>query len=126
MNGRDDDAVTAFVQHTPSARSVDASFGEASACAAINELDPAPPLIIVAAGRAALVIPAVARSQRSMHRLVLEYLLLDPELPPVTETWPDARVTVVCDVDSEESLHARLRGWDVLRWEDLAEWGAGY
>lgn len=103
----------------PSFTLIDASDGASSTCAAINEVAPASPVVIVAVGRAALTLPAVARSQRAMHRLVLEYVLLDPDLPPVSDTWPDARVTVACDVDSEASLQARLRGWDVLSVEDL-------
>lgn len=98
---------------------IDASDGASRTCAAINEAAPASPVVIVAVGRAALTLPAVARSQRAMHRLVLEYVLLDPHLPAVSDAWPDARVTVACDVDSEASLQARLRGWDVLRIEDL-------
>lgn len=93
-------------------------------CALINEVDPTPPLIIIAAGRAALALPAVARSQRATHRLVLQYLLIDPELPQVSDVWPDARVTVACDADSEASLQARLRGWDVMTHEELRHWRA--
>lgn len=91
-------------------------------CAAITALAPTPPLVVAAEGTMARTLPAVARSQAAHHRRVIEYVLLDPELPPVSDTWPDARVTVVCDVDSEASLQARLRGWDVLRPEDLASW----
>lgn len=91
-------------------------------CAAITALAPSPPLVVVAAGAMARTLPAVARSQAAHHRRVIEYVLLDPELPPVSDAWPDARVTVVCGVDSEASLQARLRGWDVLRPEDLPSW----
>lgn len=91
-------------------------------CAAITALEPSPPLVVVAEGSMARTLPAVARSQAAHHRRVIEYVLLDPELPPVSDTWPDARVTVVCGVDSEASLQARLRGWDVLRPEDLPSW----
>lgn len=91
-------------------------------CAAITALQPSPPLVIIAAGSMTRTLPAVARSQAAHHRRVVEYVLLDPELPPVSDAWPDARVTVVCGVDSEASLQARLRGWDVLRPEDLPSW----
>ena len=91
-------------------------------CAAINALDPVSPLTISAFGSAALSLPAVARSQRAHHRRVSEYVLLDPEVPAVSDAWPDARVTVICGVDSEASLQARLRGWDVLLPDELAEW----
>lgn len=91
-------------------------------CAAITALAPSPPLVVVAEGAMARTLPAVARSQAAHHRRVIEYVLLDPDLPTVSDAWPDARVTVVCGVDSEASLQARLRGWDVLRPEDLPSW----
>ena len=83
-------------------------------CAAINLLDPAPPLVIVAEGSLALMLPAVALSQRSARRRVAEYVLVDPELPPVTDGWPDAPVTVISSGDSSDaSIQGRLRGWTV-------------
>lgn len=91
-------------------------------CAAINDLRPASPVVLVAAGDAALLLPAVARSQHASHRRVSEYVLLDPELPVVTDAWPDARVTVVCEPTTEASLQARLRGWDVLSPDEVAQW----
>lgn len=91
-------------------------------CAAINSLAPVSPLVIVAAGSSALLLPAVARSQHASHRRVEEYLLLDPELPTVSDAWPDARVTIVCEPTTEASLQARLRGWDVLSPADIGQW----
>lgn len=81
-------------------------------CAAITRLDPPPPLRIVAHGDLARLLPAIALSQRSTHRAVEHYLLVDPALPPVTDSWPDAPVTVVSD-DEWVLMQARLRGWDV-------------
>jgi hypothetical protein len=92
------------------------------ACADINALAPDESLVVAALGSASLVLPAVSRSQRAQHRRIIEYLLLDPELPPVTDAWPDARVSVICDVGAEASLQARLRGWDLLRPEEIADW----
>lgn len=84
-------------------------------CAAINLLDPLPPLVIVAEGALALMLPAIALSQRSARRRVSEYVLIDPELPPVTDGWPDAPVTVVSSDDaSDASIQGRLRGWTVV------------
>ena len=91
-------------------------------CAAINLLDPPPPLVIVAEGDLALLLPAIALSQRSARRRVSEYVLIDAELPPVTDGWPDAPVTVVTD-DSQGAAarQGSLRGWRVLRHEQWAE-----
>jgi len=93
----------------------------ARVCAAINQMDPAPPLVIVAGGGGAQLVPAVARAQRSTHRLVLDYLLIGPELPTVTESWPDAPVTVV-STDEWVCTQAQLRGWDLLEPDHLREW----
>ena len=91
-------------------------------CAAINLLDPPPPLVIVAEGDLALLLPAIALSQRSARRRVSEYVLIDAELPTVTDSWPDAPVTVVTD-DSQGAAarQGSLRGWRVLRHEEWAE-----
>lgn len=92
-------------------------------CAAITRLDPSPPLVIVTAGPLARALPAVALAQRSAHRRVAEYVLLDPELPPVTDGWPDAPVTVVVDDESADaSVQGRLRGWTVLTTAAFRTW----
>jgi hypothetical protein len=84
-------------------------------CAAINLMSPAPPLVVVAHGSLAMLLPAIALSQRTAHRRVGAYVLIDPDLPPVTDSWPDAPVTVVTDDTSgAASLQGRLRGWQVL------------
>jgi len=84
-------------------------------CAAINLLDPVPPLVIVADGALALLLPAIALSQRSSRRRVSEYVLIDPELPPVTDGWPDAPVTLVSsDPESAAARQGSLRGWRLL------------
>lgn len=123
---RTDGLAGAFVTQHPSTVVVRPEPGSTDpavrTCAAITDLAPSPPLVVVSEGAMARTLPAVARSQTAHHRRVVEYVLLDPELPPVSDTWPDARVTVVCGVDSEASLQARLRGWDVLRPEDLPSW----
>lgn len=92
-----------------------AATWSARVCAAIVTAAPTPPLVAAAAGDGALLLPAVARALRAGHRLVSEYLVVRPDLPPVTDTWPDAPVTVVVD-DAEDLLVAtvRLRGWTLL------------
>lgn len=94
----------------------------ARTCAAINVIDPPAPLVIASVGERALLLPAVALSQRSNHRSVSQYLLIEPELPPVTDGWPDAPVTIVTDdADSEAARQGRLRGWRVLSLAQLDE-----
>jgi hypothetical protein len=91
-------------------------------CAAINTLAPATPLSFVAFGAACLQLPSIAFAQRSAHRRVNEYVLVDPVLPDVTDSWPDARVCVYLDAESEAALQARLRGWTIRALPDLADW----
>lgn len=92
-------------------------------CAAITALDPTAPLVIVVAGALARVLPAIALAQRSSHRRVAEYVLLDPVLPPVTDGWPDAPVTVVVDDETADaSVQGRLRGWTVLTSSGFSAW----
>ena len=90
-------------------------------CAAINTLRPEPPLVVVAHGALAALLPAVALSQRSSHRAIARYVLVEPELPTVTESWPDAPVTLV-SVDPWLVTQARLRGWDLVEPDDLDAW----
>jgi hypothetical protein len=94
----------------------------ARTCAEIARLSPASPLTIVAFGTAALQLPHVAIAQRSMHRRIGEYLLVRPNLPVVTDSWPDAPVTVYCDTSDETLIQARLRGWAVHPVEQLPDW----
>ena len=71
--------------------------------------------LVVAEGDLALLLPAVALSQRSAHRRVRDYVLIDPDLPPVSDGWPDAPVTVVTDdVEGLAARQGRLRGWRVI------------
>jgi hypothetical protein len=96
-------------------------------CAAINVLAPHPPLLVVAHGDLALLLPAVALAQRSAHRRVRGYLLVEPELPPVTDGWPDAPVTIAAsDAEGWLGVQARLRGWDLIAVSDVPEWLAAH
>ncbi len=96
----------------------------ARVCAAIAVVAPEPPLVIVASGADALLLPAVALAQRSAHRRVTHYVLVEPELPVVNDSWPDAPVTVVSDEDGWVGAQARLRGWRLIGSSQLATWRA--
>ncbi|MDI1290382.1 MAG: hypothetical protein PSX37_10595 [bacterium] len=88
-------------------------------CAAITAAAPNPPLTIVALGSSATLVPAVALAQRSAHRRVREYVLVEPDLPAVSDGWPDAHVTVFSDAEQNQ---ARLRGWTIRPLDSLVEW----
>lgn len=88
-------------------------------CAALATLDPAPPLVLVAFGSSAELLPAVARAQHAAHRRVVDYLLVDAPIPPVSDAWPDAPVTLFTDEDVPQ---ATLRGWQVRPLSALSAW----
>lgn len=88
-------------------------------CAAISGLRPEEPLSFVAFGRAAVLLPSIALAQRAARRRVVEYVLVDPVLPPVSDGWPDAHVSVFSDADTRQP---RLRGWSIASLGALSEW----
>lgn len=80
-------------------------------CAAIIGAQVNPPLIVVAHGDACHVLPAVALSLRTQHRDTTAYVLVDPDAPPSTDTWPEAPVTVVSTTQEDGKS---LRGWTIV------------
>ena len=80
-------------------------------CTVIISSHVAPPLIIVAHGDACRLLPAVALSLRTQHRATAAYVLVDPDAPPSTDTWPEAPVFVV---SASEDDGRSLRGWNVV------------
>ncbi|MDA2988279.1 MAG: hypothetical protein O2815_04285 [Actinomycetota bacterium] len=80
-------------------------------CAAIISAQVHPPLIVVARGDGCHVLPAVALSLRTQHRDTAGYVLVDPDAPPSTDTWPEAPVTVVSTTQEDGKS---LRGWPIV------------
>jgi hypothetical protein len=123
---RFDDALAQFVAAHPSTIVITPIEGTGPlatrTCAAITRQAPEPPLVLVAFGTATLTLPAVALAQRSAHRRVLEYLLVEPALPPVGDSWPDAPVTIADRDDSVAARQGVLRGWDVIPTEAAWTW----
>ena len=81
----------------------------ARACVAIHEARPAGTLIIVAPPSSAGIVTAVALAQRTAHRTIGGYVLIDPPEDPSGPDWPDAPVQVLGD--AQAAHRARLRGW---------------
>ena len=80
-------------------------------CAALINADVTPPLVVIAHGDACRLLPAVALSLRTQHRDTAGYVLIDPDAPPSTDTWPEAPVTVVSTHDEDGTS---LRGWQIV------------
>lgn len=81
-------------------------------CAEIIGHHPEPPLFFIAWPDSAHLLPAVALAQRTAHRPVCGYALINPEVDPSAADWPDAPVVVIgSDAQATGLNRARLRGW---------------
>ena len=80
-------------------------------CAALldNKLDS--PIVVLAHGEGCQVLPAVALSMRTRHITTRGYVLIDPDAPPSTDTWPESPVIVVSTTEEDGTS---LRGWRVV------------
>jgi len=81
-------------------------------CGDLVRLQPDPPLVIVAYRSSCALLPAVALAQRTAHRRVSAYVLVDPDAPASSDSWPDAPVMVVTK-DAQIARMSTLRGWSV-------------
>ena len=79
-------------------------------CADIHRINPPDPIVFVARGALAEVLPSIAFAQRTAHRTVAGYVLVDPIFPNPAADWPDAPVMVLGSTPFAER-DARLRGW---------------
>jgi len=91
---------------------VDTAMESKVICAGLMGAQLAPPVVVVARGEACLMLPAVALSLRTQHKDTSGYVLIDPDAPPASDTWPESPVLVL---SSTEATGTSLRGWPVLR-----------
>lgn len=85
----------------------------------LNEAAVAAPIVVACRAEAARLLPALAFSQRSSHRLISGYVIIDGPTPAPAQEWPDAPVWWVLTPQadpqlSEKALTARLRGFEVV------------
>jgi hypothetical protein len=83
----------------------------------------AAPLLLVLAGSAGSLAPALGFAQKAARRAVAAYVLVDAATPPAESRggdWPDAPVWFVASpaADGLEANQARLRGWEVVEVPD--------
>ena len=96
----------------------------------IRAAEPREPVLLVAAGPAGAMLPALGFAQRAARRAVAGYVLLDAALPRpgAAADWPDAPVVCVLagaasgtDTDAAAAADdARRRGWEVVVSDDPA------
>lgn len=95
FSGTDDELVIQAAQHLLS----------------INE-----PVTLVGVGRYGKLMPRLAFARRAARRAVIEYLLVDCDLPIVSGDWPDAPVRYRAR-EEQFATHAKVaaeRGWNVV------------
>ncbi len=90
-------------------------------CAQIHEHDPLGPLVVVAPASSVDFLPAVALAQRTAHRRVAAYYLIDPITDPTGPEWPDAPVHLIQLTVTTTSRLPELRGWQELKLNGIEE-----
>jgi hypothetical protein len=81
-------------------------------CARIHESAPEAPIVFVVSGNAVELLPNIALAQRTAHRAVAGYVLIDPAIGKPMQDWPDAPVLVIT-ADERVQREASLRNWRV-------------
>lgn len=93
-------------------------------CAQLHEHDPLGPLVVVAPASSVDFLPAVALAQRTAHRRVAAYYLIDPLNDPTGPEWPDAPVHLIQLTSTTTSRLPELRGWQQLKLNGIDELAA--
>lgn len=93
-------------------------------CAQLHEHHPLGPLVVVAPASSVDFLPAVALAQRTAHRRVAAYYLIDPHTDPTGPEWPDAPVHVIQLTGTTTSRLPELRGWHELNPNGIDELAA--
>lgn len=93
-------------------------------CAHLHELDPPGPMVILAPASSIDYLPALALAQRTAHRRVAAYYLIDPQTDPTGPTWPDAPVYVAQQNSAATSKLPALRGWKECNFTTIDELAA--
>ena len=93
-------------------------------CAQLHENHPLGPLVVVAPASSVDFLPAVALAQRTAHRRVAAYYLIDPLTDPTGPEWPDAPVYLIQLTGTTISRLPELRGWQEIRTNGIDELAA--
>jgi hypothetical protein len=82
-------------------------------------------LIIIATGTDCNQLPAIALAQRATGKQILGYQLLQPTLPPFTDSWPQAPITAYFPAGLTVPKELTLRGITIQEYASLPEF-AGF
>ena len=93
----------------------------ARTCQAIAKATTTKNLVVIATGGACNQLPAIALAQRAAGRAILGYQLLQPVLPPFTDSWPLAPITAHFPTGSTIPREVGLRGITIKEFIGLPE-----
>lgn len=78
-------------------------------------------LIIIATGTGCNQLPAIALAQRATGKQIVGYQLLQPMLPPFTDSWPQAPITAYFPAGLTVPKELTLRGITIEKFSNLSE-----
>lgn len=118
-----DEAIQYFATRWPNRPIINVVAEEESAhvCAAITASAVVPTPSVVAHGSSCHMLPAVSLAMRAWHVPIHSYVLIDPDVPQPTDTWPECPVTIVCSEGSNQADRLRLYGWPVVVTDRIIE-----
>lgn len=90
-------------------------------CAALTASTLISPASVVAYGTSCQMLPAVSLAMRTQKMPIYSYVLIDPEIPQPTDTWPECPVTIMCSEGSNQADRLRLYGWPVVVTDRIIE-----
>jgi hypothetical protein len=93
----------------------------ARTCQGIAKATSSKNLIIIATGTACNQLPAIALAQRATGKQILGYQLLQPTLPPFTDSWPQAPITAYFPAGLTIPKELTLRGITIKEFANLLE-----
>ena len=100
---------------------VQVDLDPARTCQRIAESTSSKNLIIIATGDACNQLPAIALAQRAAGKQILGYQLLQPMLPPFTDSWPQAPITAYFPAGLTIPKELTLRGITIEEFSHLSE-----
>lgn len=109
--------------HRANCIEIQVDLDPARTCQAIAKAATTKNLVVLATGGACNQLPAIALAQRAAGRAILGYQLLQPVLPPFTESWPLAPVTAYFPTGSTIPREVALRGITIKEFTGLPEFG---
>jgi hypothetical protein len=107
--------------HPANCIEIQVDLDPARTCQAIAKATTTKNLVVIATGGACNQLPGIALAQRATGRVIVGYHLLQPVLPPFTESWPQAPITAHFPAGSTIPREVGLRGITIKEFTGLPE-----